>query len=381
MRDDSRSPTVLVLWILMLSASGCEETNDECLEAPDPEGALPVDIEGASWGLTFCARYEGGGLRCWGDNRDGQIGPFPEYPDVVSTPTVVKNVACALSVGCGASATCAVLTYGNVQCWGSDGWGQIGNGGTRVRTGEPDSVHGIYDAVAIGGYGLGMSAQRRTGEVLAWGLIGSVESDSPVRVAEIGTGAVSYGLFARGGCDVRRDEILRCWGKPMTDPAAPTEPSKVVETGQPVRAVIMEVDHACLLSPDGAVSCWGNNESGELGDGTTIDRDTPTPVSLMAPAAQVSLGTGHTCARLEDGSVWCWGHNFGGPVGPNGENVQRTPVRVPLPARVVDIATTLLTSCALDESGAIWCWGQNADGELGIGENIIESFEPRQVAW
>lgn len=371
----------LPLCAVALMVFGCDETNQECLEAPDPEGALPTNLEGASWGRTFCARYSGGGLRCWGNNRDGQIGPFPEYSDVVHTPTVVKEVACVDVVGCGASATCAVLEYGSVHCWGSDSFGEIGNGVASARAGIPESVRGIYDAASVAGYGVGMSARRRTGEVLAWGLITATKSDRPLRVAEIDTDSLSYGLFPGGGCAVGSDEVLRCWGRPIDDPAAQSEPLHVVENFTRAVEIGMEVEHACAMSPQGGLWCWGKNLNGELGDGTTTDRSSPTAVPMLGAVVQVSLGGNHTCARLADQSVWCWGNNFAGAVGPNGAAIQRTPVMVPLPAGIVDIATTSMTTCALDESGAIWCWGRNIDGELGTGESIEDSHEPHQVAW
>jgi alpha-tubulin suppressor-like RCC1 family protein len=137
--------------------------------------------------------------------------------------------------------------------------------------------------------------------------------------------------------------------------------------------------HSCALLDDGAVRCWGGNEHGQLGDGTTQDSAVPVTVQLPGPAQAVVAGFVHSCAVLaQDGSVYCWGDNTTGALG-DGTNAQRsTPARVqglPGPASLVAAgggetggaaANYYGHTCAVS-SGGVWCWGSDDSGQLGDG--------------
>ena len=378
----SRTARELGILALVAALGGCSEerdVDDLCAEAPDAAGALPVDIEGASWGQTFCAIYEGGGVRCWGDNSYGQIGPV--HSDVVAVPLTIHGIGCAVDVGMAATVTCVLLESGSVRCLGSDSFGEVGNGRMGVKFGAPTTVADLDDAADLTGFGVAMSALRRNGSVVAWGSIASIQADRPETIQDAGKQVVSYGLFGRGGCAVSADKGLTCWGGSMIDPQAPyADPFLITEVGD-ARYVTMHADHACVTGDSGALACWGSNTSGELGDGTQVDRDKPTFVEGVGSVLQVVLGYSHVCARRTDSSVWCWGNNFNGPVGPHGASDQLEPVQVPLPSPTLDIASAGWTTCALDVTKAVWCWGSNERYELGTGELIPESFEPHRVLW
>lgn len=116
------------------------------------------------------------------------------------------------------------------------------------------------------------------------------------------------------------------------------------------------------------MSCWGQNTLGQLGDGTTIDRAVPAPVSNLTHAAEISAAGNNTCARLESGFVWCWGANISGTL--NGElsnQISVAPVTLSGVANVVEIAVGGDHSCARLESSDVFCWGNNFFGGLGDG--------------
>jgi hypothetical protein len=146
--------------------------------------------------------------------------------------------------------------------------------------------------------------------------------------------------------------------------------------GQCVRAVAVTAgyDHACALTATGTVECWGANDVGQLGDGSSTDRAAPVPVPLPAPASQVAAGYSHTCA-VAAGQVYCWGDNTFGEVG-DGTTTSRTlpvlvgglPVIASLGAGGAGLTTvTAAHTCAIGTNGAFYCWGSNGSGQLGTG--------------
>lgn len=142
--------------------------------------------------------------------------------------------------------------------------------------------------------------------------------------------------------------------------------------------------HACALLADGGVVCWGDNQMGELGDRTTVDRPRPVLVALPGGrgARSVSTGSDSTCAILDDGSLACWGSDFSGQLGDGraGVDVNPAPVHVALPVGRAAVAVSAGESaCALLDDGSIVCWGRNYAGELGNG-TTTGSSRPVRVA-
>ena len=125
--------------------------------------------------------------------------------------------------------------------------------------------------------------------------------------------------------------------------------------------------HSCALEGDGTVSCWGNNFVGELGDGTGIDRLTPTPVSGLTGVTAISTGGDHSCALKQDRTVSCWGWNGDGQLGDGTDDPRSTPTLVVGLTGVTAISAGPFQSCALKRNGTVVCWGANGHGELGDG--------------
>jgi alpha-tubulin suppressor-like RCC1 family protein len=136
--------------------------------------------------------------------------------------------------------------------------------------------------------------------------------------------------------------------------------------------------HICALFADGTVQCWGNNNYGQLGEGqTTLMSATPVQV-LASPGgpplrnvAQISMGAGWaSCARMTDGTAWCWGDNRSGELGDGTQAERHTPVQimaspgVPL-TNVASIQVGEDNACAVLTDGSVWCWGANMYGQVG----------------
>jgi alpha-tubulin suppressor-like RCC1 family protein len=120
--------------------------------------------------------------------------------------------------------------------------------------------------------------------------------------------------------------------------------------------------HSCAVAVDGRVFCWGVNEEGELGDGSTTNRFiADVPVVGIADATSVSAGIRFTCATRADGSTWCWGED------PGSDLSHSTPQRVEGVANAVAVSAGGAHACALRQNGTVLCWGLGSLGQLGNG--------------
>ena len=149
-------------------------------------------------------------------------------------------------------------------------------------------------------------------------------------------------------------------------------------------------NHTCVVLEDGTVRCWGGGSSGQLGDGsTTRNARSPVTVSGISTAVSIAAGPFHTCAVLEDATVWCWGGNNRGQLG-DGTTIQRnTPVQVLLEfsgdtflTSVAQVSAGQLHTCAVLDDGTARCWGENITGILGDSPtlNVLGNLNPRSVA-
>jgi len=174
-------------------------------------------------------------------------------------------------------------------------------------------------------------------------------------------------------CTLLNSSAVKCWGYngdgQLGDGTTTQRNSAVTVTGlsSGVRTIATRYTHTCALLDTGAVKCWGSNFRGHLGDGTKIAKSTPVAVSgLNSGVSAISAGNGHTCALLRSGAAKCWGD--AGKTG-DGTDVERTtPVDVfGLSSGVSAISAAGYHTCALLNTGAVKCWGSENDGTLGNG--------------
>ena len=128
----------------------------------------------------------------------------------------------------------------------------------------------------------------------------------------------------------------------------------------------------------GTTWAWGYNNSGQLGDGTTTDRNAPVQASGLTGVVAVSGGGAHGIALKSAGTVWAWGENYAGQLGDNTTTDRHTPVQVRDLSEVVAVAGGGAHSLALKSDGTVWAWGENGNGQLGNGTDV-DSSVPVQV--
>jgi alpha-tubulin suppressor-like RCC1 family protein len=272
------------------------------------ENENPEDPAFCSFGhnLHACALLADGTVSCWGGNHCGELGDGTTVER--ATPATVPGLRGVVSLFAGGTHTCALLQDGSVSCWGGNQSGQLGNGNSDgLAHPTPATVAGLSGRVA----------------------------------ALSGGNAHTCALLSAGG--------LECWGEdflgetgydlepPPSSGGRPLEPSPVPTQGIAKAAGISAHDglHTCALLPDATARCWGNDNGGELGNGTVTDLNTANPVpsavlGLNGPVASIVAGDGMSCAVLADASVECWGDNSFGGVGNGTTDNGLYPLPVPV---------------------------------------------------
>jgi alpha-tubulin suppressor-like RCC1 family protein len=165
-----------------------------------------------------------------------------------------------------------------------------------------------------------------------------------------------------------------CWGandygQLGNGSTASTSSPGVVTTNVGFAQVAVGPYHACALTPAGAAYCWGRNDYGQLGNGTQTGSATVTPVAVAGGHVFSTIAAEEltTCGLSTDQTVWCWGNDYDGRLGDGGSDGQNVPVQVHSPVALVSLAAGLHHACGLDASGVAYCWGSGNEGELGNG--------------
>ena len=194
--------------------------------------------------------------------------------------------------------------------------------------------------------------------------------------------AISAGLEVT--CALATDGTPYCWGNAATLLGLTPAPTTPQLTPQPVQTAlkfttisvsgyINQGDQtACALTADGSAFCWGKNGSGAIGDGTTTNRVSPTPVSGGHHFVTISTRVGTTCAIDNLGAGWCWGGNVNTALGNGDINgaTQLVPVPMQTTAHLVQLSMGFEGGCAVTSTAQVLCWGDNTQGQLGRGSLV-----------
>ncbi len=290
--------------------------------APPASAAIVTPSPVAAGDDHSCALTATGGVRCWGANQSGQLGNGTTVPSAVPVD-VLGLTSGVVSLAAGADHTCAILTTGALRCWGKNTTGQLGDGRT-------------VDALV----------------------------SVPVKTMSSGVTSVTAG--SGHTCALTTVGAARCWGRnskgqlgngTTTDAL---EPIEVAGLSAGTRGISAGRTHTCAVTPAGAATCWGENFTGESdptgGMGSVVY---PKPVSgVTANVTAVSAGSSHSCALLASTGVTCWGSNESRQLGRDSSGYAVVPGLVPDLTGVTALAAGQRHQCALANGQAV-CWGDN----------------------
>ena len=304
-----------------------------------------------------CVLHEDQTVSCWGAGRDGQLGQGDTSNHYL--PVKVPGITDAVAVSAGRFHTCAVHRDGGVSCWGHNLGGALGDG-TEAPSYFPKRVAGLSDVVAIAAAQYSNCVIHRDGDLSCWGW--PAFDSTPTRF-EGPEAMASVSMSSLRICTVSVGGAAYCW--PL---GWPVESATRVENLADVVEVAVGYEDSCALHRDGGVSCWGrSNDAGQIGDGTTTPRLRPVRLDGIADAVAVSVSVGstnignnagtvgsHACALHENGSASCWGGNEMGQLGDGTTDNRLVPTRV---RRVETIPTDQIPTT---HTGLLRAWSEAA---------------------
>jgi alpha-tubulin suppressor-like RCC1 family protein len=349
---------------------------------PGSTVAAPVDVAGLTSGVSAIAAggddgcaVASGTVKCWGANTAGQLGDGTA--GVRTTPGDVAGLTGGVAaIAAGGTHACALTSAGGIKCWGDNLNGQLGDG-TKYPRLTPVGVAGLSSGVASIAAGMlrHTCALTTAGAVKCWGANDSGQLGdgtlntrlTPADVSGLGGGVAAITAGADHSCALTTGGAVKCWGANASGQLGDgtqenrSTPVNVSGLTAGVTAIAGGGAHTCALTNSGAVKCWGANDFGQLGDGTHDMHLTPVDVSgLTKGVTAIATGAEHTCAIASGGGLKCWG-----------STASTTPTDVSgLTSGVTDVAAGPSQTCAVTSAGAAKCWGSVPTDVTGLGSGV-----------
>jgi alpha-tubulin suppressor-like RCC1 family protein len=314
-----------------------------------------------------------------------------------NVPVQVSGLTDVIDVAVGATTACALKSNGTVWCWGDNSLGQLGVASLSSTT-SPVQAGGTsetgYTSLSVGAHQF-CGIKAATKELKCWGynLYG--------QLGNVGNSTILGGISAMSGvsgvtavkaidpgpyhtCVITGELRVRCtgwnyYGQLGDGTTTDRNAVNLLTTPNPAIGIATGYDHTCALLQDGTAKCWGGNASGQLGDGTTTNHSVTTSVTGLSGAVELESGGGSTnFARLANGTIMAWGDNYYGQLADGTTNKRTTPYTVSLPAPAEMLAAGASHACMLTTAHDIYCWGHNGNGQLGDG-TYVNSLVPVKV--
>ena len=334
------------------------------------------------------------GAWAWGWNLLGQLGDGTTT-DKNSPVSVVGGFTDWVQISARSGHTAAVRANGTVWAWGAGRFGRLGDGTTTDKNSPVSVVGGFTDWVQVSAGNAHTAAVRANGTVWAWGVnwngrLGdgtTTDKNSPVSVVGGFTDWVQISAGADHNAAVRANGTVWAWGNNF---AGQLGDGTTTDKNSPVSVVGGFTDwvqisggdsHTAAVRANGTVWAWGSNFAGQLGDNTATGRSSPVSVvGGFTDWVTVNAGGAHTAAVRANGTAWAWGYNSRGGLGDGTETFRTSPVSVVGGfTDWVTVSAGFNHTAAVRANGTAWAWGGNLNGRLGDGTETSRS-SPVSVA-
>jgi alpha-tubulin suppressor-like RCC1 family protein len=322
-----------------------------------------------------------GGLNCWGYNVNGELGDGRNIgsPQPVAHATLSSGIQ---RIEGQSNTKCALMTSGEVRCWGQNNTGQQATGDTVTTlstrtmllaastpvTGVTDIAVGQRHSCVVAGGGAFCAGNNLNG---ALGNGTTTASSFLVPVNGLSSGVAKIAVVGISStCAVLTDGTGRCWGNDGQGQlgngmgSSSTTPVVVAGLTNAVDVVAGE-NFACARKQNQTVECWGHNSFGQLGNGNTALQQSPVAVSGLTDATEIVAGPRSVCALVANGAMRCWGWNFHGIFADGTTNNSSQPVAAQGLSGVTSVSKGLTSICVVIAGGAVKCWGSEQSGQLG----------------
>ncbi len=291
----------------------------------------------------------------------------------------------------GSQVSLALNVDGNVVVWGTNTGGQFGNNSSSASSSTPVSVN-IKNVVSLATGLAHVLAIKSDKTAAAWGGNGygqlgdgtNVASKTPVTVKFLSSEASQFSAGSSSTYARLTDGTVKAWGQNASGQLGDgtttnsTAVATTVSNLTDVASIAAGPYHVLALKADGTLWSWGSNSSGELGTGSSATSSS-TPAQVLSDVVAMAGGTTHSLAIKSDGTVWAWGSTatglYYGEVGPK---ASATPVQISNLDQVSAVSAGDYFSVALRKDGTVWAWGANDGGQLGDGTNSSSTI-PVQV--
>jgi len=337
-------------------------------------------------GSTTCALVSTGLVGCWGSDAYGNLGDGLTSGFSL-VPVQANGLSNVTQLSLGDRHGCAVTKGGTVRCWGDDTQGQLGDS-NRTPSGTATIVSGITGgATAVAAGSMHTCAILSGGAVSCWGLdmsgqLGNGQAAGssviPVPVMGLTSGATAIAAGAAFTCAVVSGGAVKCWGDglhgQLGGPASSPTPMAVAMPAS-AKGIAAGANHVCALMTGGSVVCWGADDQGQLGSVQGEMSAKPVAVPGLTGVVAIAAGGNESCALDGAGAVHCWGED---PVGDTGSGPAQPGIVPSLTSGIAHITVVTGHACALTAGGAPKCWGTNESGDLGDG-TITASWVPIDV--
>ncbi len=372
----------------------CTVAESPCSTAHQLSGVTQVE---AGWAFGV-ALMSDGTLRSWGSNLTGELGDGKTTGS--SIPVQVKNLTQVTAVAAGGFFAIAELRNGTLMDWGQNVDGELGNGET---TGPEHCVNGWSGCseLPIAVKGVEQVTNLSPGlhhAVIGSAAVGTVPAPSVSNV-QPNTGTVAGGTTVTiSGTNLASATVVQFGGKPAAsvrvDSASMITAVSPEGSNGPVEVSVAtpsgDAGAQFTYRPLGNVAAWGENQVGELGDGTFSGPETcepefvfcskhPIPVEGLPEAIQLAGGSEFSYALLKSGKMMSWGNNVAGELGIGSAEGQSRPTSISTLSGVTAMSAGYNYGLAV-ANGAVDSWGLGEQGQLGLGPTQVISLSPKEVS-